>query len=63
MGVDSNGNEIFTWGARPKVAQELVSKLKDEGFSKEDFNHKLHLWYGKNRGKELEKELVILLNS
>ena len=63
VGFDSNGNEIFTWGARPKVAQELVSKLKDEGFSKEDFNHKLHLWYGKNRGKELEKELVILLNS
>jgi len=61
IGFDHNGNEIFIWGARPKVAQELVTKLKNEGFSKEEFNHKLHLWYGKNRGKELEKELITLL--
>ena len=61
VGFDTNGEEIFIWGARPKVAQNLVMKLKNEGYSKEDFNKELHLWYSKNRGQELEKELIDLL--
>ncbi len=61
IGFDENGNEFFVWGARPKVAQDLVMQLKSEGFEKEEFNKKLHLWYGRNRGKELEKEIVELL--
>ncbi len=62
VGFNSKGEEIFVWGARPKVAQELVTQLKNDGFSKEEFNKKLHLWYAKNKGKELEKELISLLS-
>ena len=63
IGFDENGDELFIWGARPKIAQDLVMQLKAEGFSKEEFNEKLHLWYGRNRGKELEKEMISLFST
>jgi len=58
VGFDNEGKELFIWGPRPKFAQDLVQQLKSEGYSREEFNNQLHLWYGKNKGKELEKELV-----
>lgn len=58
---DEQGDELFQWGARPKEAQELVSKLKTEGLSKEDFISQLHLWYGRNRGKNLENEFIDII--
>lgn len=61
VGFDVNSNELFIWGARPKVAQDLVMQWKADGFEKDEFNKKLHLWYGRNRGKELEREIVELL--
>jgi len=61
---DLYGNEIFKWGPRPDTAKSLVTNLKRDGFSKEEFNQQLHLWYGRNRGKELESELLeLLINS
>lgn len=63
VGFDKDGNELFIWGPRPKFAQDLVQKLKAEGYTKKEFNEKLHLWYGRNRGKELEKELIVLFSS
>jgi hypothetical protein len=61
VAFDSDGNELFKWGPRPDTAKTLVTNLKSDGFSKEEFNHQLHLWYGRNRGKEFESELVELL--
>ena len=58
---DLDGNELFKWGLRPDTAKTLVTNLKKDGFSKEEFNQQLHLWYGRNRGNELESELVQLL--
>ena len=58
---DNKNNELFRWGPRPAEAQNLFSKLKNEGLDKSEINKQLHLWYGKNRGKEVEKELILLL--
>jgi hypothetical protein len=58
VAFNDEGDELFQWGARPKEAQELVTKLKSEGLSKEVFLNQLHLWYGKNRGKNLEREFI-----
>lgn len=55
---DENNEELFQWGPRPKVAQDLFSKLKSEGMEKPDINKELHLWYGRNKGKEVELEIV-----
>ena len=55
---DSEGNELFTWGPRPKAAHELIQKLKSEGIVKPELYEKLHLWYGRNRGKDIESEFI-----
>jgi len=54
--------EIFTWGPRPSEAQQLVLKLKSENLSKEELNQKLHLWYGRDKGKTIENEFKALLS-
>ena len=63
VAFDTNGNELFVWGPRPKIAQDLVSQLIAEGYTNKEFNESLHLWYGRNKGKELEKEIVALFEN
>ena len=60
---DENDNELFQWGPRPVEAQNLFSRLKNAGMPKPDINKELHLWYGRNRDKEVEKEIVNLIKS
>jgi Thioredoxin len=60
---DEEGNELFQWGARPKAAQEIVSELKAQGFEKKYYLEKLHSWYARNRGNDIEKEIIILLKN
>ena len=61
IGFDAMGNELFQWGPRPEVAKQMVKDWKESGLTPTEFNEKLHLWYGKERGKALEKEFVELL--
>lgn len=58
-----NGEELFQWGPRPNEAQELVYKLKSKGKSKDEYLEELHLWYGSNKGKNLESEIINILKS
>jgi len=60
---DESDNEIFQWGPRPVEAQNLFTRLKNDGMPKPDINKELHLWYGRNRGKEVEREIYELLKS
>lgn len=60
---DENDNKIFQWGPRPVEAQNLFTRLKNDGMPKPDINKELHLWYGRNRGKEVEREIYELLKS
>ena len=59
---DQENNELFQWGPRPAEAQNLYNRLKNEGVEKSEINKELQLWYGRNRGKEVERELIALLN-
>ncbi|MHB1687003.1 MAG: thioredoxin family protein [Ignavibacteriaceae bacterium] len=61
VAFDEEGKELFIWGPRPKEAQELINKLKNEGIVKPELYEKLHLWYGRNRGKEIESEFLEIL--
>lgn len=63
IAFDKNGVELFKWGPRPLEARDLVMKWKSEGDNQDQFNEKLHLWYGKNRGKEIEREFIELLKT
>lgn len=60
---DENNNELFQWGPRPSFAQNLMLNMKSDGISKDEINKELQLWYGRNRGKEVEKELLELFNT
>ena len=61
VAFDENDNELFQWGPRPQQAQNLMLKMKNDGVPKDEMNKQLHLWYAKDRGKEIEKELIELL--
>lgn len=63
VAFDNDGNEIFKWGPRPAEAQRLINEWKSEGIVKPELYEKLHLWYGRNRGKEIEKEILGLIKS
>ncbi|MCB9504479.1 MAG: thioredoxin family protein [Deferribacteres bacterium] len=62
IAFDKNGEELFQWGPRPKEAEKLLAGLKAEGLEKPQYLEKLHLWYGRNRGKAFEKELLHLIS-
>ncbi|MGE5436333.1 MAG: thioredoxin family protein [Syntrophothermus sp.] len=55
---DLEGNEIFQWGPRPAEAQKVILEAKAENLLKKEMYERLHLWYGRDNGKQLEKEIV-----
>lgn len=61
VAFNTNGEELFRWGPRPRIAQELVLTKKQQGIPKTDWEKELHLWYAENRGNETEKELLSLI--
>ena len=58
---DEIWNELFEWGPRPNAAKELMEQMKKDSLSKTEKYEKLHLWYGRNRGKDIEKEFKEML--
>jgi hypothetical protein len=57
--------ELFTWGPKPKYLLDLHAAFKQnsEGRSYSDFLDEVHLWYAKNKQKELESEIYPLISS
>lgn len=63
IAFDTEGKELFSWGPRPKPAQELLFAWKKDpaGRSHDDFELELHTWYAKDKCKVLEKEIFDLM--
>lgn len=64
--VDKKSLEVLgTWGARPKNAQAIAEhwKKNKETISKEEFEKELHLWYAKNRSKDIQQEFWEMLTT
>jgi len=57
--------ELFTWGPKPKYLLDLHAAFKQnsEGRSYSDFLDEVHIWYAKNKQKELESEIYPLISS
>jgi hypothetical protein len=53
--------ELGTWGPRPETAQKLVLDAKAANMPFPEMAEKLHGWYGKNRGRDLQQEFKPLL--
>ena len=58
---DQNGQELTPWGPRPLAAQRVFDQAKNEGMEKPELLERLHLFYGRDRGKALEQEFIALL--
>ena len=61
VGFDMEGNEEFKWGPRSEEAQKLMNQWKAEGVVKPELYEKLHFWYGRNHGKEIEEEMLEIM--
>ncbi|MCO6474804.1 MAG: thioredoxin family protein [Melioribacteraceae bacterium] len=59
---DEEGNEMLRWGPRPKNAQKLISKLKEDGLTKNEWTEKLHGYYAKNKGTDIVNEFIEILS-
>lgn len=55
---DPNGNDLFTWGPRPKGAQDLMEELKGANADFEMVKVELQQWYNTDKGNELFQELL-----
>jgi len=58
---DADGNELAGWGPRPAAAQAVFDTAKAEGLDKPELLERLHLWYGRDRGRAVEAELIDML--
>lgn len=58
---DQEGRELTRWGPRPLAAQKVFDQAKAEGMDKPELLERLHLFYGRDRGKALEQEFIALL--
>jgi hypothetical protein len=61
----NNKNEVInTWGPRPSIATKMVEDYKAKNGSLDDeFKKDLQLWYNKNKGLNIQSDIVSLLKS
>ncbi|MBK6410927.1 MAG: thioredoxin family protein [Flavobacteriales bacterium] len=66
IAIDPHGKELFTWGPRPKTAQDMVWANKDlpeaQQLPKEEIYAKVHGWYAVDKGVSIQQEILALLN-
>lgn len=55
------GEVLFQWGPRPRAAQAVFDQARAEGLAKPDLLERLHLFYGRDRGRALAAEFVTIL--
>ena len=64
IAVDTHKQAVIgTWGPRPKVAAQLVADYKStHGQLTAEFREELQQWYNKDKGQEIQRELLELLS-
>ncbi len=62
--VDENLKELGTWGPRPKFLQDWLYENKaNPKMSMADLKKEFQVWYTKDKGQTLQKEMVMLMKS
>jgi thioredoxin-like negative regulator of GroEL len=56
--LDSDYTVSGVWGPRPAVAQKLVTELKSNPATAENYANELHLWYAKDKQKAIDSEIT-----
>lgn len=60
---NEKGDDLFTWGPRPASCQKLMSELKSLELPFEEINAKIQQWYNKDKGIEIQAELLLLFKT
>ncbi len=63
VAFSASGSELFRWGPRPEPARRIFAEGRAEGLPKEEILERVHAFYGRDRGKSIEHEVVDLLSS
>jgi hypothetical protein len=63
VAFNTHGEEIYTWGPRPKEAHDLMLAWKANPDRKtwEAFELDLHTWYAKDKTQTLQREITEIL--
>jgi len=63
VAIDSDTKEVVkTWGPRPSIATKMVNEYQDVNGSLDlQFKEELQVWYNKNKGQNIEKDMLSLL--
>ena len=59
IALDAETSEVlWTWGARPKAAQDLFSELREQGVEKAAIMEQLQRWYNEDKGRTIQAEFA-----
>ena len=62
IALSKNNQVIDTWGPRPTIATKMVADYKAEhGSLDANFKKDLQIWYNKNKGEDVQENLVSFL--
>jgi hypothetical protein len=61
--LDENNNELFNWGPRPVILQELFFQLKAKELAEDAIKEEIHKWYAQDKTVTIQTELLQLLNN
>jgi len=53
--------ELFTWGPRPQVLQEIFYRLREEGLPFDEIKEQLQRWYNADRTTAIQEEIATLV--
>lgn len=60
---DAEGNDLATWGPRPKACQDVYEKLIAENADFEKTKTEIQHWYNSNKGHDIQEELLALFKA
>lgn len=60
---NAKAEDLFVWGPRPSVLQQIFVVMKEEGKTFEDIKAFMQKWYNEDKGSELQREFVELLSN
>ena len=61
--LDENNNELFNWGPRPVILQELFYHLKAMALTDDAIKEEIHKWYAQDKTVAIQVELLQSLNN
>jgi hypothetical protein len=60
--LDNENSVVSSWGPRPSIATKMVNDYKEKNGSLDpDFKKDLQMWYNKNKGENIQEDIVAFL--